>query len=61
MLSALLVYSLPLSTSGKLKISSPENTLQLIDIIETLLLINVLMENGDKFSPTGTNTQVSEV
>jgi len=59
MLSALLVYSLPLSTSGKLKTSSPENTIQLIVIIKTLLTINVSMENGDKSFPTGTNTQVS--
>jgi hypothetical protein len=59
MLSALLVYSSPLSTSGKLKISSPENTFLLTSIIETLLTINVLLEDGDKSFPAGTNTQVS--
>ena len=59
MLSALLDYSLLLSIFGKLKIFSPENTTQLIAIIETLLLINVLPENGDKSLIAGTNTQVS--
>jgi len=59
MLSASLVYSLLLSTYGKLKIFSPENTIQLIDIIELLLAINVLMENGDQSFQTGTDTQVS--
>tara|TARA_B110000196_G_C20718225_1_gene462959 strand:+ start:232 stop:417 length:186 start_codon:yes stop_codon:yes gene_type:complete len=61
MLSALLVYSLPLSTSGKLKISSPENTILLIAIIKTLLTITALMENGEKSLPTGTTTQVSNL
>jgi len=59
MLSALLVYSLLLSTYGKLKISSPENTIQLIDTIEALFRINVLSENGLLSLQTGTDTQVS--
>jgi len=61
MLSALLVYSLPLSTFGKLKIFSPENTILLIDITKMLLTINVLMENGEKSFPSGIDTQVSNL
>jgi hypothetical protein len=61
MLSALLVYSLPLSISGKLKISSPENTFLLIAIIEALFKIIVLMANGEKSLKTGIITQVSNL
>jgi len=61
MLSALLVYSLPLSISGKLKISSPENTTKLIAIMQKLLQITVLMVNGEQFLKTGTTTQVSNL
>ena len=62
MLSALLVYSCPLSTSGKLKISSPDNTFHLIILMLPLLLLIVSeQELGVTFFNSGTNTQISQL
>lgn len=61
-LSVLLVYSCLLSTSGKLKISSPDNTFLLtILMLPLLLLIASDLELGVTFLTSGTNTQISHL